>query len=788
MDNAKVDATSGVKRRKGEQKEKKQDHRQEQEQERELIRQLEDCVDGMRNHISDEPYITTIPQDEPKFHHYSRHAADAWLANTPFDRNENYQVQYQTFFYREPYSDIYERVRYSHFDRPSRPPPPTSSVPPRSATGTPSVGPKKKISLAAYKNKQTQGATSTSKPLETEPERQHQLNAQKPRPSAHDVQAATTKPVHKPGPETQKNKNTAPNAQHNSSPPDPAQKEHRRKPSSSDFPKKRPSPSPPPVKTARPTVQKASHNGLASLPTGRLSPLESLYLPGRLSPTLPPRVVAALDGHDKSSASDTSADGDGPPKTVAPRPVSKHDSVFSHPNEKAADPPKPHSPQNPVLHQVNHIKSLVVVLRIPKKHRASFRRLVQFSPRATKDRKPDHATTNTNSDQIHDTKVEHEKHNPGNTAGLSTAPLVNAAHSSKSGDKVDGPASVSSSKRPHPPDDHEPQPHAKRKKAPATLKLDRDPGTPLQPPFRSPAIPHSAIKSQQQTPTGRKEIRGPSAMKRVESSDSLHAGTPTTHDRTPASKMASTGPQTAGSNLRPSPSSSSAKTPESQAWATEFARLSRVAKELKHAAPDLPTSAVTSSATDKKVAELAALSSIESLLAFILAFYCNDKSYACRNPPQLSDPQNWSSCYPFWRQVKSRCQPYPHLCGLTAYLGAVYNGVLMRRLTVPNAKPDPKKLHESVSAAMKAAEEASAKLPLSALRTEYPVTWMAGMSSSSSSSSSAEPVPGQYEGRFSLDIGIHTDPQEAVRFAQSLMTEWCTKKGLDYKLRLKLSA
>lgn len=858
-------------------------------EDQELLSQLDACVDRMRTHISDEPYVLTIPQDEPKYHHYSRSSADAWLKDTPFDHGENYQMQYQTFFYREPNSDTFERVRASHFDRSMGQLPSTST--PRSNTVTPSLGPKKKISLATYnKNKKDQSALSTPSNSQSHSQPQSQphgisapvLTLSKPQPKTDkdpshtkaekvQPQGKTEKPPanhHVPGSATAPTSNVLKRRSiHESSRPD--TQNPLKKLRLSPQPQAKPQPSsqlqqPRPRNDARMPLNFPSGrlSPLAALsPNGRLSPLTTAYLPGRISPTLPPEFVAALDErHHKRSqshGSTGSADSTAQPKVDPTRPGSKHDSILSHANEPTSDDAViEQSQKRPLLEPSQSTKSelpsktnpssvekdaapesskkdaafasasskidiisepslndsspkgtenttqsdgkpqsLVVVLRIPKSKRNDARRLLIFPPQPWKDPKPDASATLSPEAARSNGAITKKIVKPSaekRVPKMDEEPVKGVARkisvSSKSNqDKAHihtpkpapAPASssTSSAKRPRPEDDslHSTEPVAKKKKSVPTLKVDNDPTTPVQPDFRSPALPHSAVKSQQATPTPRKDILASIAMKRTASTDSTaNNTTPTISNRTPASQAAAGAerPRHNSSNPRPSPSTGSNKTPLSKAWTAEYSRLSTLARELKHATPSS--------------AEASALTWLESFLAFVLAFYCLDTSYTC-NAELPPSPENWKSCGGFYGAVVHSCQKFPHLHGLALYLGAVYNGVIMRRISSVSSKHyDPSALHGATFAALRAADEAAQKLPLPAIMANYRNTWTRGISASEKDERS--PTPRHYDGRFSLNVGVNTDPLEAVRFAHSVMTEWCDGRDIDHKMRLKLES
>jgi hypothetical protein len=128
------------------------------------------AIDRMRAFTPADPYVLTIPQDEPRYHHHYAIQARQWLENTPFDPRDDKdeRIQYQTFVYHEPNKGMY----MLHNSRPPDAGTNTSTNgdgemrgKEKAGTGanTPNAGPKKKISLDAYKRKQT-GQTPEVKP------------------------------------------------------------------------------------------------------------------------------------------------------------------------------------------------------------------------------------------------------------------------------------------------------------------------------------------------------------------------------------------------------------------------------------------------------------------------------------------------------------------------------------------------------------------------------------------------------------------------------------------------
>lgn len=121
----------------------------------EELRKLDAAVDRIRKNIPDTPYILTIPSDSR--YHVSRHEAESWHRDTPFAPNEEH-LQYMSFLYREHGDSCIiartevdeERERRERYMK-------ANGIPSGRNTPLQSTGPKKKISLAAYKSKQAGG-------------------------------------------------------------------------------------------------------------------------------------------------------------------------------------------------------------------------------------------------------------------------------------------------------------------------------------------------------------------------------------------------------------------------------------------------------------------------------------------------------------------------------------------------------------------------------------------------------------------------------------------------------
>ena len=125
-----------------------------------IMRELDASVDVIRTYIPTDPYILTVPSTDP-YQHRSRQDAEAWRRGTFFDSDEDEEVQYSTFLYREQGESLFVCRSTVDIERDRREKErKLNGV--RSGANTPSssTGPKKKISLSAYKSKHAQVAGS----------------------------------------------------------------------------------------------------------------------------------------------------------------------------------------------------------------------------------------------------------------------------------------------------------------------------------------------------------------------------------------------------------------------------------------------------------------------------------------------------------------------------------------------------------------------------------------------------------------------------------------------------
>jgi hypothetical protein len=647
------------------------------EKERELLRRIDACVDRMRAVTPDEPYVLSIPQDEPKFHHHSHHSSQMWRTATPFRADDDPNQQYQTFYYHEPLSDVFHLHRNSHYQKDNA----SVSSQPReketSSQSTPNMLPKKKISLAAYANKKTQ------------PDSKDDMKNDKPQHNKTLSESTSSQSL--------KSRDSA-NLPRMLSP---LQVHQRDRSQQSQQP--RPSPSQKP-------------------------PKQPLLPPRMLSPTLPASIIASLDAdpYRPSRHKHASKRLPSPPPPLAER-SRKHPANIPEP--KTRDSPQEEE-QDPTP------SSLIVKLKVPKSMRKNMSRYLQMKPQ------PQSQVIRV---------LPPERHQP---------PVQ---------------ATPQAVKRPRPSEEDTPLPESKRKKL-----LKPEPSTVKQ----EPSTPSSAtFPAQKATPIARsstKDLRT-SAMKRVESTDSMVNGTPQSLRQV-------------NGVAKPSPSAGSAKTAESKAWVIEAARVGALGREMKHGVQDLDKSQPTSGNNAPRSRETAAAMALESFLLFMLSFYCTDRSLAARSPPApLDGAHTWGTIPAFLNFVRTRCQHFPALDGIACHLGAVCNAMIMLRLTTIRERPqdmtpeEARTLHNAASTILKASREGSSKLPLFTIMSTFPKTWKKAMSSNASGATAEDDVKiGRYAGDITLPLGMDTEPLIAVRVGYALLREWCASKGLKHEMKLGL--
>ena len=124
------------------------------------LEELDKIFKRTKSVVPPNPYILSTPSMDP-YRYHSQQEANAWMLGRLWRHDEEH-MQYRTYLYREPCQDCFElQAGEDDEPEPERPRSQTSQ-----ASNTASQGPKKKISLSAYKNKQANGVitpTSSSK-------------------------------------------------------------------------------------------------------------------------------------------------------------------------------------------------------------------------------------------------------------------------------------------------------------------------------------------------------------------------------------------------------------------------------------------------------------------------------------------------------------------------------------------------------------------------------------------------------------------------------------------------
>jgi hypothetical protein len=392
------------------------------------LEKLGRAVARMKKHTLDDPYIQTIAQDKHCRYQYQwRSQQYQWLHNAPFKYDEGENIQYQTFVFREPGSDMIS-LHAQHHDE-ERPGTADST---RNATGsnTPAQGPKKVISFGAYKKKQSgetpardgaaardgdkfgkqpavKGPAERVKALEAESadmiktveeneKAEAARNALDKRDAPREKEAPPKQPELKRKREESvaavKDKTVEVNGKQ--SPPPPKKCRTEASPSAPKEANKLRSPSPTPAKrtTSKQNVEADTH-----MPP-KLSPLrdEFFELPPLLSPELPANIDAALKATDTKRAADRDRDNKKDERrakgTKAPANAGKKGPEARRPeslpptNEKAAEAPQNARParvssDGQSAGADSKRKTLIVKIRFKKARREDVQRILKLPAR-----------------------------------------------------------------------------------------------------------------------------------------------------------------------------------------------------------------------------------------------------------------------------------------------------------------------------------------------------------------------------------------------------------------------
>jgi hypothetical protein len=857
-------------------------------QERGLIDALDATVDRIRKVTAPDPYMLTIPQHvEDRYRHGNVHVADAWLASTPFRRNEEEVVQYQTFVFHEPSTNMFVQlpnrpqevsVANSTYSRPKR-------------TDVASAGPKKTISLDAYKKKQAAAATTPEgeaaqsngtpgkPPAVKGPVERIKAENEDILMAVGDDEGRTTPvkktaaaPSSKSVPDMKRKWEDEQKAKpdsgrrveaHQSLEDTPIAKKARtgnNAPVESDSKARLPIP-PKPVSAQNHLGQRESKlrasdvvpRGSPGLPPRispslmptKLSPLNALgitrdksdaennvAIPPRLSPLLPASIRKALEARKNAARNSKTAstivkDREGkltPVSTAggieknktaknATRHVSRTGSSSpveaskSHPTKELETVAEGDVAESrDVKAEVTEESTLLVRLKYKKSRREDILRILKMRPRAAK---------TLPSRSWEDGEIVENSSNDRRGGGPAR-PDVSAKGVAQ---KV-GPTQ----KRRAPSDESPPVPDAKNTNTDAAAKqrrrqqdaadhppaANRQPSTPARHDRSSPLPgPASTHKSHAAANTTRRDFLSAAAMKREHSQDSLLAvATPPAFSTPNANPLAGGGthsrpPSSHPQNTVPSSTTPATKTAKQTAWDAEVARLSALGRELKHAATAHATAAATTPPpADRAVQQkLAAVKSLESVLAYFLAFTAADQSCITSDPRQAPLPRPWITLRGFFPLVKRLTDPFPALSGLACHLGAVFTAhILDLYATHPSLSADKAGAFPRESALeyhahlQQALREAESKLDVDTLVEKLPRTWANRARHTASSAAASAAVndpdlhtPGRFSGPYRLPISPAASPLRAARAAWHIIGEWAEGNGVvGYEMRLKL--
>lgn len=306
---------------------------------------------------------------------------------------------------------------------------------------------------------------------------------------------------------------------------------------------------------------------------------------------------------------------------------------------------------------------------------------------------------------------------------------------------------------------------AKRTKAPvepSEAKKDRPPSTPDKQGTSSP----SATQKATTTPGNMRKDLLSVSMKREQSQDS-NVNTP--FGISQASPPDTTAPAN-GAAKPPTSQQPVSKTPKQIALETEQKRLEILGRELKHAAAAhlTPSPGSSPTRTDQR---LAAVKSLESLLAYMTAFSCADdasEAASPRVPP--SSRRTWRSMQGFYGFVKRNCEAFPLLLGIACSLGVVFNARILELATLSSRETMTREeLLETTAFMFRAARDAEGKLDALKVRSAFPKTW-----------------EGKGKEGYELPISMTTAPRAAAKAGVAMLREWAAGEKLRYDLKVEV--
>jgi hypothetical protein len=370
-------------------------------------------------------------------------------------------------------------------------------------------------------------------------------------------------------------------------------------------------------------------------------------------------------------------------------------------------------------------------------------------------------------------------------------------------------------KRVRPTDEEESSSQSiKRQKVPSSLNLTDKPKTPVPVSFKSPAFSKTTFS------TPKKDLKSV-AMRRVDSGDGdartpsgARSGTPTAPNSVERGSLAKNSPPNTSGGL-------DSRQEQKRLWKLEASKYEQLARSLKHQADKhLKTKEGPTANVSDEEAKLGCVTALESILCYMLSFFCTDQSTIISIGRPGPDANHWLTIVPYWYYVRERVEAYPDLRGLCFQIGALLREIIcvadMEKLA---QDPLPKNSGDGISPpsdagnmtpnSAKAAQyhrdyvdfksrlvsnfnkaralwiEGSKDLSLQRIMHSYPKTW-AMQEKDVTGKGQEKFVPGKYHGPFFLPLAGTSSPMEAVRFGIGFLGEWCKKEGIKWDPKIGL--
>lgn len=780
----------------------------------------QDLIDWRLKHLREEvlplyPFLLTVPTDVP-FRLGNRIVNNCAVSDDGPFAPEEQQLQYMTFLTHDESDSLLVAVGDWSDAKGSVMADPRSR--PQSATSTPSnISTKKKISLHDYKNKR-KSDTSHSPLSQDTPGRQ----------GGPTVYAHRDNHISKHIP-TSDNRQKPPKTHLSPTPPSQLGSEHvdRKRPPGRDLgrhglqvkdsapaKKRKLSPEPP---VTRPKAESSNANGLPKLLSPTLPPTSSTpRLPRLLSPTLPPDLERELakigneslasDSQPESTVNSDSANQKQQRDKVSACDISQLEPIttnipnfhlvseksvlrgaesvkagshaFSKTNIRPQTNSRPLQTLTTKPVQSSSARSrLIVRLKYGRPNRKRVEGLLKFAGK----RKLSHQSSPTpdvvERELSHSTKAEQQ-------------PKVPTFDQTDKTVHLDGKTKLAGSDRA----DSLARDRAKESRLPSVEK------------------PQTPVISQAQQENTRSVSITPA--KDLKHSSSRHESA--TNDRKehshPGSRKTPADPSPSTITQSPSRPNSADRNGERRAWKDEYQKYGNLGRELKHAA-DRHTAKDKVANTDEK---LAAVTAIEAIICFVLAFIAEDQSKAISR--QIGDSSTWLSIIAYWRVVKKNSLPYPPLHSLCLILGAIsYDAIHaldLERLAItpmpgeqtplptpasdgqPTQSEDGKRglkdflelkgrLPECYKESQRLWYDGSRGLSEDTLARDFPETW-SKRARNYTEQGKKRLKPGDYSGEIYLPLGRTSTPLEIVRFSYSLLSEWCSKENIEWQGKLDL--